>query len=922
MLAGALGGAASTVRLQPGGPAPATTGGLINLGNSCFMNASLQCMFHVPALWAALLKGVHGEQCRLGSVRRWADSAPLPGRPARPAFIAGPVAATLTPAMRRPWHCVTCAMEDICADVMRNCGATAPRALFQALPTISRSLTPGRQEDAHEFVRHLVDMMQRDMARAQVRPPRGPIRSPHLWRVTALLLCAPLTGWRPAGHPHRKAFGHAAGGAGHTGPRALHRPHAVTRALHGLWRRVRHGGAVRGRVPGHQRAELSDGRPAPLHGPGDAVGGQRVPLRRVRAPHVGHQAGHAAPHAARACHPPQALRLRLLARLQDVALRQVPAVAGRAAVLLGTGACHAPLPPPHPPWADPCIPRPQYKALPSYELYGVVSHSGSSPRSGHYTCLVRRSAKGGWMAKSDSFVRGASQDQALNSQAYMLFYVLPGKAAATVAAANGQAEPRHAAAAARTGTTNNNASPPRPRPMIGPPVPDWLRGGAGPGAAARAQDSSSSDGPAAAERGDSSDGSPPDWGPGAGLDAKGPPAVASPTSNPLRSAQPAWGRTPGLAEIRGNVAAGAAAKRVELARAPATTRPASPRRALPSHDQQAGPGTPVGTVRWPPQGGPAAVARRNTAMVPSQVRRQFSATHQGAAPAMVGNGAHSPHDTAHPPTAAPPSTALPGTAPPSAAPPSTAPATGMPAGAPSYSRPLNPLHGTVFVNDVPRMPDCAAAAKERSAAGGVGDAAQGAEARSGARENGVKRQGSEPDRSARERPSSHRKARSRSPRRWPESRNVSVSSDEGRSRSRGRSGGRGSAHRRRDNGESSHRSSHRSRDKGGSRDRGRGRDRGRARSRSRRHLHESRHRERSRSRSRKTSRRTPPSSSPSKKRSRSRRSRGSEDRKRSRRRHSERAEAEGEDGGKRRRHHKSKKGSKKRRGRRGDEDRA
>ena len=55
-----------------------------------------------------------------------------------------------------------------------------------------------------------------------------------------------------------------------------------------------------------------------------------------------------------------------------------------------------------------------------YELYGAVQHSGNL-RGGHYTCYVKKES-GNWYYISDSHYRMVNEQEALGSDAYLLFY--------------------------------------------------------------------------------------------------------------------------------------------------------------------------------------------------------------------------------------------------------------------------------------------------------------------------------------------------------------------------------------------------------------------------------------------------------------------------------------------------------------------
>ncbi|KAL4264076.1 Ubiquitin-specific protease doa4 [Pleurotus pulmonarius] len=83
------------------------------------------------------------------------------------------------------------------------------------------------------------------------------------------------------------------------------------------------------------------------------------------------------------------------------------------------------MPPPLPTGADkgqvsidPSDPRTQLPPY-RYDLYGVTNHYGNLS-SGHYTAYI--ASRGGWMSCDDSSVRPADPKQVVNQKAYVLFY--------------------------------------------------------------------------------------------------------------------------------------------------------------------------------------------------------------------------------------------------------------------------------------------------------------------------------------------------------------------------------------------------------------------------------------------------------------------------------------------------------------------
>ena len=209
--------------------------GIRNLGNSCFLSASLQALAHTPPLQNAARRcaRVRASSSSSGPVSRMSNSyiscGPLPiGKNAKPSAAAvaastfAPKPLALTPPLfpfekkkavaasadsdfdedsKPPLPCLHCELFETLASILPTQAAfeaadrkevlaraaaaragdsllffshdtrngsdprnpVAPTGLFRALRSrVSRTLTPGRQEDAHELVRTLLDAADRD----------------------------------------------------------------------------------------------------------------------------------------------------------------------------------------------------------------------------------------------------------------------------------------------------------------------------------------------------------------------------------------------------------------------------------------------------------------------------------------------------------------------------------------------------------------------------------------------------------------------------------------------------------------------------------------------------------------------------------------------------------------------------------------
>ncbi|MQM08424.1 hypothetical protein Taro_041277 [Colocasia esculenta] len=98
--------------------------GLINCGNSCYANVVLQCLAFTRPLTSYLLQGLHTKSCP-----------------------------------KKEW-CFTCEFESLVLKAKQGQSPLSPVNIISQIQSIGSHLGPGREEDAHEFLRYAIDTMQ------------------------------------------------------------------------------------------------------------------------------------------------------------------------------------------------------------------------------------------------------------------------------------------------------------------------------------------------------------------------------------------------------------------------------------------------------------------------------------------------------------------------------------------------------------------------------------------------------------------------------------------------------------------------------------------------------------------------------------------------------------------------------------------
>lgn len=102
--------------------------GFVNIGNTCYLNSALQALLHVPALANWLVSDTeHREQC----CSEFNDI------------------------------CIICAVSKTLLLSQASSTAVRPWCVYSRLKQICKHLVAGRQEDAHEFLRYLIEACEK-----------------------------------------------------------------------------------------------------------------------------------------------------------------------------------------------------------------------------------------------------------------------------------------------------------------------------------------------------------------------------------------------------------------------------------------------------------------------------------------------------------------------------------------------------------------------------------------------------------------------------------------------------------------------------------------------------------------------------------------------------------------------------------------
>jgi len=396
--------------------------GLVNHGNTCFFNATLQCLAATPALAQHLARGEHKPRC----------AASAAGAP----------------------FCALCAAETLIGGSMYRgvaLGAARPppldpNKLVSNVRALGRQFRNGRQEDAHELLRCLLEHMHAATLRDAGVSEKAPGRLAETTAVHRLFggyfrnqLHCPACGFDANSYEPFLDVSLEVGGALKSVDAALRAfvaPERLDEA--NTWKCPKCARAVRAvkqltikAAPPVLTVHLKRFSFSPA-----ALLGKNASLAGVRAAAAGGGFG------ARGFFGGGGGGGKIGAHIAfPLVLDLAPALSDAAAAAGARGA--APPPP--------------------YDLHGVLVHQGASAHSGHYFAFVK-DGSGAWVKMNDERVDRVAEADVLAQPAYMLFYsrraaARPAPRAAAAPAAAPATAPA-AAAPAAPALSALSASPP------------------------------------------------------------------------------------------------------------------------------------------------------------------------------------------------------------------------------------------------------------------------------------------------------------------------------------------------------------------------------------------------------------------------------------------------------------------------------
>ncbi|PSR84624.1 Ubiquitin carboxyl-terminal hydrolase [Actinidia chinensis var. chinensis] len=311
--------------------------GLKNLGNSCYLNSVLQCLTYTPPLANFCLNHHHSSSC---------DYAAEP---------------------ERKRDCAFCILEKrIARSLSSDLALDTPSKMNSCLRIFAEHFRFGRQEDAHEFLRYVIDACHNTCLRLKKLRRKG--------------------GGGGEGFGGGTVVKEIFGGALQSQVKCLSCGAESNKVdeIMDISLDVSHNSSLRESLQKFFQAEVLDGSNKYKCENCKKLVAARKQMSLLQAPNI---------------------LVIQLKRFEGIFGGKIDkTIAFEEVLVLSNYMCKA-----------------SQDAHPQYNLFGTIVHSGFSPDSGHYYAYIK-DAMGRWYCCNDSFVKLSSLQEVLSEKVYILFF--------------------------------------------------------------------------------------------------------------------------------------------------------------------------------------------------------------------------------------------------------------------------------------------------------------------------------------------------------------------------------------------------------------------------------------------------------------------------------------------------------------------
>ncbi|XP_021832110.1 ubiquitin carboxyl-terminal hydrolase 25 [Prunus avium] len=336
--------------------------GLTNLGNSCYLNSVLQCLTYTPPLANFCLRNQHTSLCDSSHAERKRD-------------------------------CPFCILEKrIVRSLSLDLSLDAPRKIQSCLRIFSEHFRCGRQEDAHEFLRYVIDACHNTCLR--LKKLRRTASSNGNGNVANGIGNGTTT---TTSTVVKEIFG----GALQSQVKCLSCGTESNKVdeIMDISLDVFHSNSVKDALQRFFQPELLDGQNKYKCESCNKLVAARKQMSILQAPNV---------------------LVIQLKRFEGIFGGKIDkSISFEDVLVLSSFMCKA-----------------SQDLRPDYKLFGTIVHSGFSPESGHYYAYIK-DAMGRWYRCNDSFVSLSTLQEVLSEKVYILFFSRTNQRPAASTASNG-----------------------------------------------------------------------------------------------------------------------------------------------------------------------------------------------------------------------------------------------------------------------------------------------------------------------------------------------------------------------------------------------------------------------------------------------------------------------------------------------------